>query len=92
MSRHFRNAVLLLGACTARVTSLTAQQTVPERTSYQRTSSHAEVVAFIDSLTKHGAVLHVGKLADSPQGRRLPYVILSRPLVTTPAAAHPDWT
>ncbi|MES2305289.1 MAG: M14 family metallopeptidase [Gemmatimonadota bacterium] len=66
---------------------LGAQQTVPERTGGARTSSHAEVLAFIDSLTHRGAKLQVGTLGQSPQGKRLPYVILSRPLVTTPAAA-----
>ncbi len=61
----------------------------PERTHYGRTdaSTHAEVLAFIDSLQKHGAKMTVGTLGESPQGKRLPYVILSRPLVTTPAAA-----
>ena len=48
---------------------------------------HAEVLAFIDSLTHRGAKMTVGTLGESPQGKRLPYVILSRPLVTTPAAA-----
>ena len=66
---------------------LAAQLTVPERTNGERTSSHAEVLAFIDSLTQHGARMQVGTLGKSPQGKRLPYVILARPLVTTPAAA-----
>ena len=66
---------------------LAAQLTVPERTRGERTSSHAEVLAFIDSLTHRGALMRVGTLGHSPQGKWLPYVILSRPLVTTPAAA-----
>ncbi|MES2125080.1 MAG: M14 family metallopeptidase [Gemmatimonadota bacterium] len=65
-----------------------AQQTVPERTQGARTSSHAEVLAFLDSLQHHGARMQVGTLGTSPQGKHLPYVVLSRPLVTTPAAAH----
>lgn len=67
---------------------LAAQQTVPERTHGARTSSHAEVLAFLDSLQHHGARMHVGTLGESPQGKHLPFVVLSRPLVTTPAAAH----
>ena len=70
------------------VATMPAQLTVPERTKGERTSSHAEVLAFIDSLAHHGARMHVGTLATSPQGRRVPYVILSRPLVTTPVAAQ----
>ena len=69
-------------------TTLSAQLTVPERTRGERTSSHAEVLAFIDSLQHRGAKMLVGTLGESPQGRRLPYVILSRPQVTTPAQAH----
>ncbi len=65
-----------------------AQLTVPERTHGMRTSTHAEVLEFIDSLQHHGAHLVVGTLGESPQGKKIPYVILSRPQVTTPAAAH----
>lgn len=69
------------------VAPLMAQSTVPERTNGARTSSHAEVIAFIDSLMHRGAKMQVGTLGSSPQGKRLPYVILARPLVTSPAAA-----
>jgi len=68
--------------------ALPGQLTVPERTKGERTSTHAEVLAYIDSLKAHGAKMEVGTLGESPQGKRLPYVILSRPQVTTPAAAH----
>ena len=87
MSHPSRFVAAVLGLCACMCHTLAAQLTVPERTNYARTSTHAEVLAFIDSLAKHGAVMHVGTLGTSPQGRHLPYVILSRPLVTTPAAA-----
>jgi hypothetical protein len=82
--RYLPLAVL---ACPLFASPLCAQLTVPERSRGERTSTHAEVLAFIDSLTHHGARMQVGTLGTSPQGRRLPYVILSRPLVATPAAA-----
>lgn len=66
---------------------ITAQQTVPERTDARRTSSHADVMAFLDSLGARGAAMHVGVLGTSPQGRTIPYVIASRPLVSSPAEA-----
>ncbi|MGH7592351.1 MAG: M14 family metallopeptidase, partial [Gemmatimonadales bacterium] len=78
-------AILVGPVCVA---TLHAQLTVPERTRGERTSTHAEVLAFIDSLVHRGARMEVGTLGESPHGRRLPYVILSRPLVTTPAAAR----
>src|SRR6185503_17688749 len=61
---------------------------VPERTNYAQTSSHADVVAFLDSLQRLGAGIRVGRLGVSPQGRPLPYVIASRPLVDGPAEAQ----
>ena len=87
MLRSGRFLALVLLALASPVAALRAQLTVPERTQGARTSTHAEVLAFIDSLVHHGARMHVGTLGTSPQGRHLPYVILARPLVTTPAAA-----
>src|ERR671925_1947726 len=67
---------------------LAAQQTRPERTAYAETSSHAEVVSFLDSLRLRGAGIVVGELGRSPEGKVIPYVLASRPLVTEPGAAH----
>jgi zinc carboxypeptidase len=66
---------------------LASQQTVPERTNYAQTSSHTEVLAFVDSLQRLGAGIRVGRLGTSPQGRAVPYVIAARPLVDGPAEA-----
>lgn len=67
---------------------LAGQQTVAERSDYAQTSSHAEVLGFVDSLQRLGAGIRVGRLGLSPQGRVLPYVIASRPLVDGPAEAQ----
>jgi hypothetical protein len=77
----------LVSALILCVGPIVAQQTVPERTGAQRTSSHAEVLAFLDSLGARGAGIRVGVLGTSPQGRTIPYVIASRPLVSSPAEA-----
>lgn len=66
---------------------LAGQQTTAERSNYGQTSSHAEVLAFLDSLQRLGAGIRVGRMATSPQGRVVPYVIASRPLVEGPAEA-----
>jgi hypothetical protein len=66
---------------------LAGQPTTAERTDYAETSSHAEVVAFLDSLLTRGAGIRVGQLGLSPQGRPIPYVIASRPLVDGPMEA-----
>lgn len=75
--------LLLLAA-----TPLASQQTTAERSNYTQTSSHAEVVGFVDSLQRLGAGIRVGRLGMSPQGRALPYIIASRPLLDGPSEAH----
>jgi len=77
-------SILLTGAFAPR---LDAQQTVPERTSFAQTSSHADVLAFLDSLQARGAGIRIGTLGTSTQGRRIPYVIAARPMVDNPGDA-----
>jgi hypothetical protein len=59
-----------------------------ERTNFTETSHYADVVTFLDSLKTLGAKIEIGSIGKSGQGRELPYVIASRPLVTTPAEAR----
>ena len=77
--------VVALSACPP--VRLSAQQTRPERTGGQETSTYADVLGFIDSLVRAGAELRVGTLGESPEGRRIPWVLASRPMVDGPAAA-----
>jgi hypothetical protein len=83
MAYRLRSLPLLLLS----VAPLAAQQTRAERTAYAETSSHADVLAFVDSLQRLGAGIRVGRLGLSPQGRVLPYIIAARPLVDAPARA-----
>lgn len=69
-------------------TPLIAQQTRAERSKYTETSTSADVVAFIDSLQARGAKIRVGNIGRTMQGRDIPFVIASRPLVSTPAEAR----
>jgi hypothetical protein len=66
---------------------LTAQSTRAERSKYAETSTYQDVIAFVDSLQARGAKIHVGNIGKTSQGRDLPYIIASRPLVTTPLEA-----
>ncbi len=69
--------------------SAAAQQTRAERSNFTETSSYADVVAFLDSLGKvAGDRIHRGTIGNTVQGKPLPYVIASRPLVRTPAQAR----
>lgn len=80
-----RSAVLI-GALLA--SPLEAQTTRPERTDFQETSSYADVLQFLDSLTRMTADVRVGTLAVSPEGRPVPYILTARPLPFTPSEAH----
>ena len=59
-----------------------------ERTNFAETSHYEDVVAFIDSLKLLGAKIATGSIGKTIEGRELPYVIASRPLITTPAEAR----
>jgi hypothetical protein len=79
-------ASVLLAACVAPLAG--AQQTRAERSKFTETSTHADVVAFIDSMQLRAARIHVGSIGRTAQGRDLPYIIASRPLVTSPLEAR----
>ena len=70
------------------VTDARLPRTRAERTSYSETSHYDDVVAFIDSLTRIGAPISVGSIGTTNERREIPYVIASRPLVSTPEAAR----
>ena len=59
-----------------------------ERTNFTETSHYDDVITFIDSLKLLGAKITTGSIGKTIEGRELPYVIASRPLVSTPAAAR----
>ncbi len=69
--------------------SVAAQQTKAEATRYAETSSHADVIAFLDALERRapGAWIR-GVIGTTTQGKPIPYVVVSRPLVRTPAEAR----
>ena len=79
-------AVVLLSVVLA--PDLTAQTTRAERSDYKQTSTYADVLAFLDSLQTITHDLRLGTIATSPEGRAVPYVIASRPLVGSPAEAQ----
>lgn len=56
----------------------TAPLTIAERTAYERTSTHAEVMAFIEALReqRHRSLL-VSDFGHTPEGRVLPLLVLS---------------
>jgi hypothetical protein len=59
-----------------------------ERTNFTETSHYDDVMVFIDSLKLLGARIATGSIGKTLEGRDLPYVIASRPLITSPAEAR----
>jgi len=70
------------------LSSSAAQTTRAERTAYSETSTHADVLAFLDSLQARGAGLRIWTLTKSPEGREVPIVLAARPMVSGADAAH----
>jgi hypothetical protein len=63
-------------------------KTRPELTNYRETSRYRDVRSFLDSLRALRAPLAFGSIGRTNEGREIPYVIASRPLVNTPSAAR----
>jgi hypothetical protein len=87
---RFAAAILLLGCAPAVQTSVsprTGPRTRAERTDYLETSHYADVIAFIDSL-RGRPELSFGSIGKTNEGRDIPYVIASRPRVSTPDEAR----
>ncbi len=84
-----------LPACTRAVaerlapglTSAALPRTRPELTAYRETSRYADVRRFLDSLRVLRAPLVFGSIGRTTEGRDIPYVIASRPLVSRPSEA-----
>ena len=76
------------GALPPAVTDARLPHTRAELTNYTETSRYTDVVAFIDSLKRLGAPITVGSIGTTSEHRSMPYVIASRPPVSTPEAAR----
>ncbi len=81
---------IVFGACASGgrgADSRALPQTRAERSGFTETSTHADVVAFLDSLGRGFRVAR-GSVGTTSEGRDIPYVVASRPLYATPAAAR----
>jgi len=82
-------ATLSCGSRSVQLVSTPAgPRTQAERTGYRETSTHASVVAFVDSLRGLGVPVHTGVMGRTTEGRDLPYVVASRPLFASPDEAR----
>jgi hypothetical protein len=64
-------------------------RTVAEASGYRATSTHAQVMGFIEELRQLGSpLLRVSSFGQTPQGRELPLLVLSTEGTFEPAAAR----
>ena len=83
--------VLLASACAPAVAvrgGASSPHTRAERSGYTETSTYTDVLAFLDSLGAAGRPVHRGVAGTTTEGRAIPYLVVSRPVVETPEAAH----
>lgn len=79
-------------ACAARIDPSKPIYPMPEtraeQSGYNQTSSYGDVLAFINGLRSRNAPLAFGVIGKTSEGRDIPYMIASRPIVTTPEEAR----
>ena len=88
----FALATLTALGCARRSATPTSTPAGPrtgaERSGYQTTSGHADVVAFLDTLRAQHPFIALGQVGTTHEGRAIPYAVLSRPLFATAKAAR----
>ncbi len=62
-------------------------RTRPEATAYRETSRYADVRSFLEAMTALPLPLALGSIGKTTEGRDIPYIIASRPRVSTPDEA-----
>ncbi len=89
MKRSLFAGLIIVAGCTTQtgVTPMSGPRTRAERTGYLETSHYDDVVAFLDSL-RGRPELEFGSIGKTNEGRDIPYVIASRPHVSTPEQAR----
>ena len=61
--------------------------TKPELTRYTETSSHADVISFLDYVKNNHNNLHLETMLISIEGKDVPLAVLANPGITTPEEA-----
>src|SRR4051794_4348695 len=59
-----------------------------EKSNYEETSHYEDVIEFIEGLQGKGAPVSLEYIGTSTEGKKIPLVIASRPLVSSPAEAR----
>ncbi len=60
----------------------------PEKSNFEKTSTHADVISFINNIKGKSPYIQVTSIGKSTLGKDIPLVILSKPAVSTPEQAR----
>ncbi|NCI48115.1 M14 family metallopeptidase [Sediminibacterium soli] len=60
----------------------------PEKSNFEKTSGYADLMQFLGTIGPMSRNMYVGSIGKSTGGKDIPMVVLSRPLVKTPAEAR----
>lgn len=55
----------------------------PEKSNFVKTSTHAEVMAFLNAIESKSEHVHLTSMGKSPEGRDIPVAVLANPKITT---------
>ena len=61
--------------------------TTPEKSNYQKTSTYADVMAFIKTIQSKSDLVHLEFMGKSKEGKGIPVVIMANPKVSSPQEA-----
>lgn len=61
--------------------------TTPEKTAFDQTSTSEDVVAFINTVKKRSNLVHTETMFISDSGRRVPFVVMANPKISSPKEA-----
>jgi hypothetical protein len=59
----------------------------PEKSNFEKTSTHADVINFIASIQPLTNYMHVGSIGKSTMGKDIPMIVLANPKISSPAEA-----
>lgn len=88
---------LLLFALLGSVSQINAQsvasfpaslQLTPEKSNFEKTSSHADVMQFLQTIKSMSPHIQIGSIGKSTLGKDIPYAVLANPAVSTPEEAR----
>ncbi len=60
---------------------------IPEKSNFEKTSTYADVMQFLNSIKTMSPNIYVGSIGMSTLGKDIPMAVLANPMVQTPAAA-----